>query len=548
MKRSESVVMFGLLALLLVALGGVLWVVLGDQAGSNGLLRDGREASRKGAVKTTAGDKEGAAGDLEESAFRFPFDERFAALVEELRRAIYARDQQLVNDLLQKNPGLLQSSISMCLEIVETEGDDAIASIALRILKRLWQEEPPVEQVILNAVLERLFEVMKSSPSVNLRIELVQMLARKRYLPARDTILAMALDRSLDESLQIAALEVLHFICDDGCLPDVLALLTDATDSPAIRHAILRLLAHYKSDLVVTHLLEMATMDDTRKGELLELIKTLGLLGDGRAAELLNSIALDTQRPEWLRVEAVRSLYLLGTDEAVDHLSALFKGDPDATMRFEALHKMGRLGGEIEDPDLRQRLQEELIAVLDGQTANRHRDIAARSLIYSGEPEHVDKVLDALRRNENLDPAMLQKYAAHGKEGYLDKLQTALDAESSDRLKVALVDALGRSQDPRAVDSLMDLLRREDESDLVKEQAVHALAWIKDAKPLPDLRRLALSSPAVETRVAAVSTIGDIGGSQALAILEELARSEDLSVRMAASGQLERVKAALGRK
>ncbi len=537
--NSRILIVVGLILASLLAMGFLAFVLFQDSTPDS-------EPAGPGTVgESSPGDLKNAApseASVKAAELGFAFDERLASVVDELRAAIYENDRKKIVELLEKYPGLLRSSIAMCIDVVETENDKKIPITALWVLKKLWLEDPAVDQVILNRVMARLLDVLKNRDHIPLQIDLVNMLAKKGYLPARDTIVALAMNRGGDLSLQVAAISVLYRICDASVVPDLLALFQGASDSNEIQRAIIKVLAKFDDPAVIEDIIEIAKADLGRKGVLHEILKTLGLLGDDQATAFLTEIARSVDQPNWLRIEAIRSLYLIASEDAVAQLTDIFNTEDDQKLRFDALHKVGRLAGELEDADLRKQIHEQLVSVLDSQTAKRNYDLAARSLIYSGDPEHVDRIIDALRRNEKLDPEMLQKYAAYGKEGYVEKLKAALEAESEDRMKAAIVDTLGRSKDPEAVESILTMLRNEDESDLVKEKAAYALAWSKDARALPDLKTLALTSESAEARVAAVATIGDIGGQSAYAILEELKEAEDISVRMAASGQFNRVK------
>lgn len=538
---------------LLIAGGGSITalLVLGAflyQRGFFDRFGDGEKPEAGSVVDAGLGEENPVRGvgmDVVDGEFQFPFDESLAGLVEELRQAIYAGDHAKIEELLSGNPRLLYSSIEMCLEILETESRKKVPLTALGVLKRLWRENPLPDELLLNEVLKRLFVVLKENPLVPLRANLVKMLARKGYAPASEYIRELAFDRSQELNLQLAAISVLPLICGEDCVPRILALLRESGDSVVLQRALIKILAEFKGDQVVEFLLELAETESTRKGVLQEIIKTLGLMKTGEANAFLNSIASSDVHDQWLRAEAIRSLYLIGSSgsaEAAEHLTQIYQTDLDKNLRFEALHKVGRLGGELKDGELKTRLHSQMLTILQTNKGTRNPDLAARSLIYSGDVDHMDTVVDALRGNKKLDPSMLNKYVAHGKEGYVEKLQEMMKNEESPRMKSAFLDTLGRSRDPKAVDSILELMRSTEEDDLIKEKAAHALAWIKDPRVLPDLQIQALENEMTEARVAAVQAIGNIGGESALLILKELKEVEDISVSMAASGQYNRVK------
>lgn len=127
---------------------------------------------------------------------------------------------------------------------------------------------------------------------------------------------------------------------------------------------------------------------------------------------------------------------------------------------------------------------------------------------------------------------------ASGRSVVYDLAYAALHAaESAERLRA--VECLGRTDDPRAVRPLMDLL--EDSDPAIRLAATKELGHLKSGRPVDDLIvRLRDQGEQEAIRIQAIMTLATIRSTGAIRGLRDFAgdESEDAALRLSAKSQL----------
>jgi aminopeptidase N len=197
------------------------------------------------------------------------------------------------------------------------------------------------------------------------------------------------------------------------------------------------------------------------------------------------------------------------------------------------------------------------------------RATAADSLGSLGGPASARKLLDALdSAKEPWLRARMVTALGNFKDDkdVLSKLQTIADQDSSYRARAAALQALGKLKAPNALTILNAAIAAESPDDFLRNAALRSLGPLGDDKAVPTLREWAAIGKPIETREAAISSLGRLQkdnkditqqlasylsephfpvriaalfalGSRedasAIPALEEMLKSNDLSIEMA---------------
>jgi len=195
-----------------------------------------------------------------------------------------------------------------------------------------------------------------------------------------------------------------------------------------------------------------------------------------------------------VRTAALRGLYEYERRDLIPVLADLLRKDPDSTVRREAAAALGRyaLAAEldqlrVEDAEAVREVLMESVEDLDEDDRVRGRAIEALGA-FSGE------------ETENL-------------------IESIYD-EASLWLKVGAVDAMGRSCD----EAWLPLILREMENRApeMRHAAAFAAGEIGDEGAINQLKRMAVLDPDREVQMAAIHSLGEIGGSQAKVALKAI--------------------------
>ncbi len=315
-----------------------------------------------------------------------------------------------------------------------------------------------------------------------------------------------------------------------------LVLLLGWVQGPAVERALTRLLgdADLRADVlealvrrgaaVVGILIEQLQSEDqdvTRAA-----VTALGRLGDPRATEALTRM-LDGDRS--IVSAAAGALARIGDARAFEPLLALL-GHPDATVRQAAIGALNSLG----HPDMADR-----VAALLKDADPHTRESAVRIAGYFGYAACADAVF-ALYADEDeaVRRAALEHLPFIDEARAFPVLQRAVK-EDTPRARASAATALARVDGPGARALLLEAL--EDADAWVRYFAARALAHHGHEEALDTLASLASGDPAPHVRIAALESIGAIGGPRAAAMLQPYAGAAERDIAVAALGALGRL-------
>jgi HEAT repeat protein len=206
-----------------------------------------------------------------------------------------------------------------------------------------------------------------------------------------------------------------------------------------------------------------------------------------------------------VRAAALRGLAEYEGRDLIPQLATLLREDPEVAVRRESAIGLGRYAVEAELGNLRES---------DSATI---RDI----LIESAEDTEEDERVRA-RAVEALG-------AISGEE--TENLIESIYQEDSLWLRVGAVDAMGRS----CSDNWLPVVLREMENRApeMRHAAAFAAGEIGDEQAIEPLRRAAVEDPDREVQLAAIHSLGEIGGSRARVALQSVLYQGDDNLREA---------------
>jgi HEAT repeat protein len=295
-------------------------------------------------------------------------------------------------------------------------------------------------------------------------------------------------------------------------------LLGQAAVRPAVIEAIVR-----QDGGIVDLLIDQLGGEDADVR--LSAIVALGRLGDGRATPALTAM-LAGDRAEI--VAAASALARIGDVSAFEALLPLL-AHADSTVRQAAIGALNSLG----HPDMAAR-----VCDLLSSPDSRVRESAVRIAGYFGYPECSEAVV---RLASDTDEAVRRAAVEH--LPFLDDPRAAPSlvaalADRSGRVRAAAAQALAHMPRPAADAALIEASA--DADAWVRYYAVRSLGTLGDPAVLTRLAAIAASDPAMHVRIAAVESVGAIGGDPAADILLRYASSEDADLASAALRSLGR--------
>lgn len=251
----------------------------------------------------------------------------------------------------------------------------------------------------------------------------------------------------------------------------------------------------------------------------LAAIVALGRLGDRRATAALAQ-RLDQPRAEV--VAAAWALAQIGDQSAFESLLPLLSQD-DASVRQAAIGALNSLG----HPEMESR-----IAALLTSPDARIRESAVRIAGYFGYRACVETMIARCA-----DPEESVRRAAVEHLPFLEDpratphLASALKDPSA-RVRTAAAQAFAHLAPDQARGSLLTAAR--DADAWVRYYAVRSLGELREASAMAPLIELAASDPAMHVRIAALETIGAIGGPEAADLLLPYAGADQADLAAAA--------------
>lgn len=340
-------------------------------------------------------------------------------------------------------------------------------------------------------------------------------LARQSITRAGAQNLVEAVDKTSGESLGALAL-VLGWLEGDAIERALVRLL----GQPTARKEVVEALVRY-GERVTELLIEQLKSEEveTRKAA----VVALGRIGDSKAAPaLIEALTSDTA----LTVLVAGALGKIGDRRAFEALLD-FIGHKDAAVRQAAIAAINSLG----HPEMAGRA----LSLLEDQ--NPHvRESAVKIAGYFGYEQCADLLLERCRdEEESVRRAAIEHIPYLEDDRAVAAVIDALKTETP-RVRAAAASSLAQIDTETAMPHLLAAL--DDGDSWVRYFATRSIGHHRSAESLDAVARLALEDAAEQVRIAAVDSMGKIGGPRAVTVLASLVASSDLDLARAALGAL----------
>ncbi|HEU4931807.1 MAG TPA: HEAT repeat domain-containing protein, partial [Pyrinomonadaceae bacterium] len=251
-------------------------------------------------------------------------------------------------------------------------------------------------------------------------------------------------------------------------------------------------------------------------------VVALGRIGDSKATSAL----VNTLTDDSLAVEGANALGRIGDPEAVDGLVNLFS-NTDASIRQAAVSALNSLTL----PSMSKRI----IPLLHDPDPNV-RESAVKIAGYFGYPESADALLELSHdSNERVRCAALEHLPFVDDERALDVLIHAMKEETSN-VRAAAARALGNMFGPEVVQPLIEGLS--DEDGWVRSFSARALGRQRSEDSVEALKKVVEKEKFNHVRIAALDSLGQIGGERIAGIVTGLVKDDDPDVAHAAQAAL----------
>jgi HEAT repeat protein len=247
-------------------------------------------------------------------------------------------------------------------------------------------------------------------------------------------------------------------------------------------------------------------------------VVALGRIGDSSATAAL----VNTLGDEALAIDAANALAQIGDPEAVDGLLNLI-GNDDVSIRQAAVSALN----SVIPPSMSERI----IPLLHDPDPNV-RESAVKIAGYFGYPESVGALLELSRdSDERVRCAAIEHLPYVEDERAFDVLVQAIKAETPN-VRAAAARALGTMDTPEAVQPLIE--RLSDEDVWVRYFSARALGRRRSEESVEALERVIEKENFNHVRIAALDSLGQIGGQRIAGIVAGLIRDDDPDVAHAA--------------
>ena len=247
-------------------------------------------------------------------------------------------------------------------------------------------------------------------------------------------------------------------------------------------------------------------------------VVALGRIGDASATSALVNKLDD----KFLAIDAANALGEIGEPQAVDGLLKLI-GDEDASVRQAAVAALN----SIIPPSMSQRI----IPLLHDRDPNV-RESAVKIAGYFGYPDAADALVDLSRDpNERVRCAALEHLPFVEDERAFDVLGHALKDETPN-VRAAAARALGNMESPRVVAHLVAGLV--DEDVWVRYFSARSLGRHRDERSVEALKGVIEKDEFNHVRIAALDSLGQIGGPRVAEIVAGFVDDNDRDVAHAA--------------
>ncbi|HEU4834780.1 MAG TPA: HEAT repeat domain-containing protein [Pyrinomonadaceae bacterium] len=244
----------------------------------------------------------------------------------------------------------------------------------------------------------------------------------------------------------------------------------------------------------------------------------LGRIGDSRAtAALVNALG-----DKSLAIDAVTALGQIGDPNAVDGLLKLI-GSEDASLRQAAVSALN----SVMPPSMSERI----IPLLHDLDPNV-RESAVKIAGYFGYPSSADALVELSRDEvERVRCAAIEHLPFVEDERAFEVIAGALKEETPN-VRAAAARALGNMEGPQAVARLSEGLS--DDDVWVRYFSARALGRRRDEASVEALKKVIENDEFNHVRIAALDSLGQIGGQRVAEIVAELVNDDDPDVAHAA--------------
>ena len=253
-------------------------------------------------------------------------------------------------------------------------------------------------------------------------------------------------------------------------------------------------------------------------------VVALGRIGDSSVTPSL----VNTLNEEALAIDAANALAQIGDERAVDGLLNLI-GSDDASIRQAATSALN----SVMPPSMSKRI----IPLLNDPDPNV-RESAVKIAGYFGYPEAAGALVDLSRdENERVRCAAIEHLPYVEDERVLGVLFHAIKGETP-KARAAAARALGIMDGPQVVEQLIEALG--DEDVWVRYFGARALGRRRSEESVEALEKVIEKEKFNHVRIAALDSLGQIGGQRSAAIVAHLVRDDDPDVARAAEVALEK--------
>ena len=315
-------------------------------------------------------------------------------------------------------------------------------------------------------------------------------------------------------------LDALSEVNDQGLR--ALALVSGWLEGEAVQRALTRLLgrATARAEVVealvrygsrVTELLiEQLEADDLEVRQ--AAVAALGRIGDTRAVpSLVRALTSDKE----LVICAAGALAKIGDRRAFETLLGLI-GHPDASVRQATVGAINSLG----HPEMRIRA-----VTLLNDPDPRIRESAVKISGYFGYEECTDLLLERCHDEDDSVRRAALEHIPYLEDDRVPAVLVDAIENGPPKVRASAAQALAQVEDSAALRCLLAGLS--DDDPWVRYFAARSIGAHGDSDGLEALARLARTDEASHVRIAAMESLGRIGGARAVAILSPLAESED---------------------
>ena len=297
--------------------------------------------------------------------------------------------------------------------------------------------------------------------------------------------------------------------------------LTRLMGRDEVRHEIIEALVRHGSGTVELLIEQLRSEDlEVRRSA----VVALGRIGDSTATPAL----VETLTDESLAIDAANAVGRIGDARALDGLVNLI-GNSDASVRQAAVSALNSLTV----PSMAERI----IPLLHDRDPNV-RESAVKIAGYFGYPEAADALLDLTHdSNERVRCAALEHLPFVDDERAPGVIFHAMK-EDTPNVRAAAARALGNMFAPDVVQPLIDGLA--DEDVWVRYFSARALGRVRSDDSIEALKRVLKEEKFNHVRIAALDSLGQIGGERIAGIVTGLLHDDDPDVAHAAQVALGR--------